>query len=580
MTSAPTIARRLFAAVIAAALPVAALVAQEKAETNDAAVALDKRIIDAAPKDTQIMKNLQYLSDQIGPRLTGSESLHRANEWAAEMMKSYGLENVHQEGWEVPTGWERGTAWARVVEPNNGRSLTIASQAWSPGTKGRVVGDVVVIEARTSQDLDKYRGKLKNAIILRGKPADVPSINTPGGPMGRRGRGERDGAPKDAKDSKDAKDAKDAKKADAPEKGSPPGKLPDAPANRVGRPGAPDGFDFTRARQFARELSDFLKAEGAAVILQDSNKPQGLIVTGGSWRRGNNDRVSAQEAMASAYIAHEHYAMLYRLATRPAPASTRLEIEITNKFTGPTTCYNTIGEIPGAKKPGEVVVLGAHLDSWDLGSGTTDNGTGSCIVLETARILKKLGVQPDRTIRFILFTGEEQGLIGSGKYVEQHKADLAKISMCLVHDTGTGKVEGIALSGYEAVKPIMERELLSLKPLGVTNISIGGLMAGGSDHGSFANAGVPGFAVTQDMSEYWLTHHTQSDTFDKVHEENLIQGAQVLAVSAVRVANLPNLLPRDRPQRAGRVGRGGGDPAKKDEGKKDEPKKADPAKAG
>ena len=572
MLHGPTpLPRFLVAAVFAIAVSTSGLLAQERSASNEAAAGLDKQIIETAAKNSEIMKNLGYLSDNIGARLTGSDSLRRANEWAYDLMKNYGLENVHQEGWQVPTGWERGTASARVVEPSNGRSIMIASQAWSPGTNGKVVGDVVVIEARTSQDLEKYRGKLKNAIILRGKPADVPAINTPGGPMGRRRPGEPEAA------AKDAKNAKDAKKVEGGEKGNAPGKLPDAQANRGGRPGAPpDGMDFTRRIQFARELSDFLKAEGAAAIFQDSNKPQGLIVTGGSWRRGNNDRVSAQEAMPSAYIAHEHYAMLYRLATRPAPAKTRVELEMTNKFTGPVTCYNTVGEIKGAKKPDEVVVLGAHLDSWDLGSGTTDNGTGSCIVLETARILKKMGVQPDRTIRFILFTGEEQGLIGSGEYVKQHKDELSKISMCLVHDTGTGKVQGIALSGYEGVKPILERELESLKPLGVTNITVGGLMAGGSDHGSFANAGVPGFAVLQDMSEYWLTHHTQSDTFDKVHEENLVQGAQVLAVSAVRVANLPNLLPRERVERGRGFGGGrrGGDAAgKKEEGKKEEVKK-------
>jgi len=571
MSHGPTpLPRFLAAAVFAITVWTSSALAQERSASSEAAVGLDKQIIETAAKNSEIMKNLGYLSDNIGARLTGSDSLRRANEWAYDLMKNYGLENVHQEGWQVPTGWERGTASARVVEPSNGRSIMIASQAWSPGTNGKVVGDVVVIEARTSQDLEKYRGKLKNAIILRGKPADVPAINTPGGPMGRRRPGEPEAA------AKDAKNAKDAKKVEG-EKGNPPGKLPDAQANRGGRPGAPpDGFDFTRARQFARELSDFLKAEGAAAIFQDSNKPQGLIVTGGSWRRGNNDRVSAQEAMPSAYIAHEHYAMLYRLATRPAPAKTRVELEMTNKFTGPVTCYNTVGEIKGAKKPDEVVVLGAHLDSWDLGSGTTDNGTGSCIVLETARILKKMGVQPDRTIRFILFTGEEQGLIGSGEYVKQHKDELSKISMCLVHDTGTGKVQGIALSGYEGVKPILERELESLKPLGVTNITVGGLMAGGSDHGSFANAGVPGFAVLQDMSEYWLTHHTQSDTFDKVHEENLVQGAQVLAVSAVRVANLPNLLPRERVERGRGFGggrRGGEGAGKKEDGKKEEAKK-------
>ena len=259
------------------------------------------------------------------------------------------------------------------------------------------------------------------------------------------------------------------------------------------------------------------------MIVSDAAKPQGLLVTTGSWR--GTDRVTAPEPTPGAFIAHEHYALLYRLATTPGGKPPKVEVEISNKFIpGPITCYNTVGEIKGSKKPDEFVVIGAHIDSWDLASGTTDNGTGTCIVLETARILKKLGVKPDRTIRFCLFSGEEQGLHGSRAYAEQHKAELPKMSMCLVHDTGTGKVQGIALSGFEAVKPILERELASLKPLGVTNISIGGLSAGGSDHASFSRVGVPGFAVIQDMSEYRFTHHTQSDTLDKVHVENLIQG--------------------------------------------------------
>jgi Zn-dependent M28 family amino/carboxypeptidase len=220
-----------------------------------------------------------------------------------------------------------------------------------------------------------------------------------------------------------------------------------------------------------------------------------------------------------------------------------MEIEITNKLTpGPITVYNTVGEIKGTKKPDEFVILGAHIDSWDLAQGTTDNGTGTSIVLEVARILSKNGVKPDRTIRFCLFSGEEQGLYGSKAYVDQHKDELPRISMCLVHDTGTGKVQGIGLQGRGNIKPILETELASLKALGVTDINLRGM--GGSDHASFERVGVPGFAVQQDMSEYNLTHHSQSDTLDKVHEENLIQGAQVLAVAAVRVANLPALLPR------------------------------------
>jgi hypothetical protein len=513
--------RRLSAALVVTVCVVAS--AQERSQ-DAVAVELDKKILAAATKDSQIMANLMYLSDIIGPRLTGSAALKRANEWAAERMKAIGLTNVHQEGWIVPLGWERISASAKIVEPDNGRSLLIASAGWSPSTKGKVIGEVVVLDARTNKDLEKYRGKLKNAIILRGKPSTVAPIDDPNAPATAsraRAAEAKNAASKKAKGGRDRGDF--------------------------------DPANFTQMMAFRRELADFLRHEGAACMLMDSAKPQGLLVTTGSWR--GRDRVAAEEPLPSAYIAHEHYSLLYRLATRPQPAKTVLEIEITNKFIpGPITCYNTVGEIKGTEKPDELVILGAHIDSWDLASGTTDNGTGTSVVLEAARILNSLDVKPKRTIRFVLFSGEEQGLHGSKAYVDQHKSEIPKMSMCLVHDTGTGRVNGIGLQGREVLKPILEKELASLKEIGVTEINLERM--GGSDHASFDAAGVPGFAVRQNMFEYRFTHHTQSDTYDKANEENLIQGAQVMAVSAMRVANYPTLLPRDRPAppRGGRKG--------------------------
>jgi carboxypeptidase Q len=478
----------------------------------DSAIALDKKIMAEAKKDSQIMVNLTYLSDIIGARLTGSAALKQANEWAAERMRAYGLSNVHLEGWTIPVGWERGTASLRIVEPNNGRSLTVAAMGWTPSTKGKVVGDVVIVKARNAAELAPYKGKLKNAIVLRGEPATIR-------PVTERGFGfER---PR-AADDKGGK--KGEQKAEAP------------PPPRRERP--------FPSQAFRRELTDFLRTEGAAVILMDAGKPHGLLNMTGAW--SGDDRVSGGEPLPTLFVAHEHYAQLYRLATRPAPTITRAEVEITNKMIpGPVAVYNTVGEIRGSEKPDEIVVLGAHLDSWDLGQGTTDNGTGSCVVLEAARILAKSGIRPKRTIRFVLFTGEEQGLHGSKEYVKRHKDEMAKTSMALVHDTGTGRVLGIGLQGREALKPIMEKELISLKELGVTEIDLRGM--GGTDHLSFDKVNVPGFAVRQDPAEYRFSHHSQSDTLDKAREPDLIQGTQVMAIAAVRVANLSSLLPRDKP---------------------------------
>jgi Iap family predicted aminopeptidase len=297
---------------------------------------------------------------------------------------------------------------------------------------------------------------------------------------------------------------------------------------------------------FRKEFREFLHSEGALVLLSDSDKPHGLLNMTGNWLGG--DRVSALDPLPTLFIVHEHYAQLYRMATKANASRTRIEVEIRNKITpGPIPAFNTVGEITGSEKPDEVVVLGAHIDSWDLAQGTTDNGTGTCVVLEAARILSKCGVKPKRTIRFILFSGEEQGLYGSRDYVKKHEAEMPKFSMALVHDTGTGKVQGIGLQGRESCKAILEPELASLKEIGCTDINTRGMP--GSDHMSFESAGVPGFAVQQDWAEYRFTHHSQSDTLDKAKEADLIQGAQVMAVAAMRVANLPKLLPHDKPPR-------------------------------
>ena len=309
------------------------------------------------------------------------------------------------------------------------------------------------------------------------------------------------------------------------------------------QPRRPGVFDFA----FQTELNDFLKAEGVACVLSDSAKPHGLLVVTGGWPRG--DRGMVPDGPSRVFMSHESYALLYRLASRPAPAVTKVEVEINNKFTpGPITVFNTVGEVKGSEKPDEFVVIGAHLDSWDLATGTMDNGTGSCVVLETARViaaLAKAGHRPKRTIRFCLFTGEEQGLYGSKEYVKKHAEEMDKTSVALIHDTGTGKVTGFGTHAQAKAKEMLDPELSSLTSMdGWRGLDLGGI--NGSDHQSFQPAGVPGFAARQEIDEYRFTHHTQTDTFDHAKKEFLLQGAQVMAVTAVRAANLPDLLPRTR----------------------------------
>lgn len=486
---------------------------------------LDRQVIEEIRHRNELLRNLRHLSDEIGSRLTGSANLEKANRWAADRMKDYGLVNVRLEPWEIPVGWERGTAKMRIVEPDTGRTLDIAARGWTPGTPGKITGPVVLFDVKTKEDLAKFKGKLRNAIVLRGPPTDVkPVTDLSYGPPRPR--------------------------TDTPSSGTKIGPAP----KETPRP------SLSEMLAFRKEVSEFLKAEEAGVLVTDAGKPHGLLVTTGAWREG--DRGTAQDPMPTVFMAHEHYALLHRLATRPGSPPTRVEVEISNKFIpGPVTVYNTVGEVTGSEKPDEYVVVGAHLDSWDLASGTTDNGTGSCVVLEVARTvaaLAKAGFPPKRTIKFVLFSGEEQGLHGSRQFAKKHKETMSKMSAALVHDTGTGVVQGFGLQGRDAVRKVLEPELVTLKSLpGWKGVDLASM--GGTDHLSFEAVGVPGFACRQDMDEYRLTHHTQSDTFDKAKGDNLVQGAQCVAVAALRIANLPKLLPREKP--------------KKDEPKKEEPRK-------
>jgi hypothetical protein len=468
----------------------------KQSEKTSLATDQEHKIIDDIKSHSDIMANLTYLCDVIGPRLTSTPALKKANEWTAEKMKSYGLTNVHLESWSLPEGWERGSATARMIEPDNQRTLQIASNAWSPGTNGKIEGDVVAITANKEAELAPYKGKLKGAMILMGLPAQLRPLE-------------------------------DMEK--------PGGMFFNALSPR--QPGGFGGFFGSRFRQ------DFVMKEGAAVILSDASSPLGLLSTGGPWL--GSDRPSASNRLPHVTVNHEQYAMLYRLATRPAPARTRIEIEVTNKFIpGPLNIYNTVGEIRGSEKPDEVVVLGAHLDSWDLGQGTLDNGTGVAVVLEAARQLAKCPNPPKRTIRFILFTGEEQGLLGSNAYVKEHKAEMPNVSACLIHDTGTGKVTGLGWSRNDTLKPVIESELAVLKELGVEELV--GRTFPGSDHVPFQNAGVPACMFNQEIAGYRIAHHTSADTLDMAREQDLIQGAQVMAVAALRIANRDELLPRKK----------------------------------
>jgi carboxypeptidase Q len=462
----------------------------------------DALILSEIADRSEAMANLEYLSDQIGPRLTGSTQLKEANEWSASVFRKYGLTNVHLESWTIANAWTRGTARARITAPAE-HPLTIASAGWAPGTNGVVRGQVIYFDAKTKEEFEKFRGKLKGAIVIYQEPASLspPQPEDPNGELTR------------------------------PMQAPPP--MP-------GQPSTPS--PFAAFAEAARARNEFFKSEGVAVVLRDSNKPHGLLnmsgVGGKNFERG---------IVPSAFITGEGYRLLYRMLKH---GKVEVEVEITNSFSDkPVDVFNTVAEIRGSEKSDEVVILGAHLDSWDLGTGSTDNGTGSAAVLEAARALAKLNFKPKRTIRFVLFSGEEEGLVGSAKYVEAHKSELDKISGVLVHDTGTGRVLTIGLHDNYQDREIVDRVLAPLSSLKLLEPSM--LRQFGTDHASFDDVGVPGFWVIQNGAEYSKTHHSQSDTFDKVWKDDLNEGAQVLAAWAYNTAQLPEMLPRKNSGRGG-----------------------------
>ena len=466
-----------------------------QADDSSGFAAADARILAEIHDHSEAAQTLEYISDNIGPRLTGSPQLKAANDWTAETFKKYGLTNVHLESWKIAHSWTRGTAKARIVYPTE-HPLTIASAGWAPGTNGPIRGPIVHFDAQKKEEFEKFHGKLKGAIVILTKPEPLspPRKDEP------------------------YEDVTRPMQAPLPRKGDP---IPPSPnANFAGA---------------ARERNEFFKQEGVAAVLRDSNKPHGLLnMTGVGGEKFDVGPIP------TAFITGEGYRMIYRMLQH---GPVEVELEMTNTIAdGPMDVYNTVAEIRGSEKPDEVVILGAHLDSWDLGTGSTDNGTGSAAVLEAARALAKLDLKPKRTIRFVLFSGEEEGLVGSKRYVEAHKDDLDKISGVLVHDTGTGKVLTIGLHDNYQDRQIVDQVLAPLEDLKLLEPSL--VRAFGTDHASFDDAGVPGFFCIQDGAEYTKTHHSQSDTFDKVWKDDLDQGAQVLAAWAFNTAQLPEMLPR------------------------------------
>lgn len=458
--------------------------------SNDALVA---RMIDEGMNHSHSDADLQYLLDVIGPRLTGSVGMRRANEWTQQKFTEYGMDRTALEPWTFGVGWTRGPMTIRMLAPQQ-RELLGVSWAWSPGTNGPVAGDVVFMDARTEAEFNqRFRGKLHGAWVMMGLPYPNEAPANP---------------PVTHADS---------------------ARLDSARAEL--RPHTNDEANFFNAR------TALVARENPAGIVRDGGKQFGLFTMSGS--------PVAISSIPQIVIGGDVYDQFRRLAKRGE--KTRIEVNISNAFTRDTLQqWNTVGEIRGSEKPDEVVLLGAHLDSWDLATGGTDNGAGAMAVLEAARIMKASGVKPKRTVRFVLFSGEEEGLFGSQAYTATHAAELDKIQAVLVLDNGTGKITGMALQGREDLRDMWKSMLQPATALGTLVVHSGDKT--GTDHLSFLPYGVPAFNYDQLTRGYNWTHHSQVDDYDHVVAADVDQAATIMAINAWQFADMPELLPRGKKQ--------------------------------
>ncbi len=510
------------------------------------------RIRQEEARSSQVMRTLHMLTDVYGPRLTGSPNHKAAAEWAVKQMTGWGLVNGRLEPWDFGhPGWVNEKLSVHVTAPVKD-ALVVEALAWTPGTKGTVTATAVqlivpegpetpadpnVPAARgplrsgpTEADLDAYlatmKDKVRGAAVLAGKSVFVPVNLTPA-------------APRLTDDQ--ARCRFDPDMANAPE------------CQNVGRGrgafgggrGPQPGGRLT-TRQVDERIDAFLVANGAALRINDAARAHGQIIA------FNNRTYDVAKAVPTVVMRNEDYGRLSRILADGTPVE--IEATIVNKtYPDGVTSYNAVAEIAGSDKKDEVVMAGGHLDSWHSATGATDNAIGCAIMMEAARILKTLGVQPRRTIRIALWSGEEQGLLGSLAYVKQHfgsaeapKPEFATFDGYLNIDTGTGRLRGASVFGPPETARVLREILEPFKDLKVYGATVTTSRAtGGTDSTSFNNAGLPGIGFTQDTIEYGShTHHTNLDTYERVIEADVRDAAVVVAGVLYELANRDEMLPR------------------------------------
>jgi hypothetical protein len=499
------------------------------------------------PQTSQVMEISSWLTDVYGPRLTGSPNVKKAADWAAGRMKEWGLVNVALEPWADQNGFERGwdnqKFYMAAVSPQS-FPIPGTPTAWTPGTNGLVRGDVALVTETTADDLQKYAGKLQGKWILSQPAPDVAAYWT---------------APAERYTPEELQKI-ELGNAPGPEFG-----VPNANAAGRGR------GNFGGANGFNR--NEWFKAQGVAGVLTTAPRGHGIYTIGG------NRATDPSNATPQIVIPAEQYGRLARMVAKNIPVT--IEADITNIYTPNPPMFNVVGEIRGTDKADEVVMLGAHFDSWHASTGATDNAAGSAAMLEAMRILKQSGVTLRRTVRIGLWTGEEQGLIGSREYVRAHfgkcndappppgqrgggrggcqsgyalTPEQAKFAAYFNIDNGTGAIHGVYLQQNDAVAPIFRDWMEPFRSIGMTTLTIRN--TGGTDHQSFDALGLPGFQFIQDAIEYdTMTHHTNLDSYERLQPTDMMRDATIAASVAYLAANRDERLPR-KPLPAPAAGRG------------------------
>ncbi len=481
---------------------------------------------------SQVMDTASELMDRIGPRLTGSPQMKEANEWTRSKFAEWGLSNAHLEQWgPFGRGWSYQACAIRMTAPDHAELLAMPV-AWTRGTSGTVRGQAVRLNIKSKDELEKLKGSFAGKIVFYGeirpsKPNEKPEL-----------------------ERFDEKDLQKQAQYEMP--GGPP---------RYNRD------EYMKRRELRRAVDEFLKDEKPLALVDDGRGDYGTLAVQGV---GDDYKMSRMiPAYPSLSMESEHFGRVARLLDRKVPVEIEMDVK-TTFIEQDQMQWNTVAEIPGTDKKDEVVMLGAHLDSWHGGTGATDNGAGSVVAMEVVRLLKTLNLHPRRTIRVALWSGEEQGLYGSRAYVDQHfasrpkltkeeeelpwyrrkekwpltlKPEFSKLSVYFNLDNGSGKIRGIYAEENSAAAAIFRTWLEPFHDLGATTVTLN--RTGGTDHESFDQVGLPGFQFIQDQLDYETrTHHTNMDLYERLVKEDLMQASVVMASFVYEAAMRDAMFPR------------------------------------